>query len=272
MMKKKKFLKAVFIALFLQSAFINPSFGQSEPVPFSKLFYGFGSHFIGSFTYNYGLNHLAGIGLTYGMVKSGLDWDIHTFANKNTGVQYSGFPSVIIGGLVPLILPVSLYYYAGNRENYELQNTALALGQAAILSLTISSIYKAGTGRKPPADFGEEETRTNYSKDFRFGFFERGIFDGWPSGHATTAFAMATTLVELYPQNDTIRYSAYSYAAFIAAGIAVNIHWASDAIAGALMGYAIGKTVGRGFYSKTKKYTNLIITPTLSGISLIWRF
>lgn len=251
---------------------IRFSFAQTEPVPFSKLFHNFGEHFVGSFAYNYGMSHIAGIGLTYGMVESGMDWEIRKFTSRNNGVQYTGFPSVIIGGLVPLILPASLYYYAGSEKNYQLQNAALAMGQSAMLAWTISSLYKAGTGRKPPSDFQKEESKSDYSDDFQFGFYRRSIFDGWPSGHAMTAFAMATTLVELYPDNSTVKYSAFLYAAFIAVGISVNIHWASDAVAGALMGYAIGKTVGPGFSAKPNEKTALILTPSLSGITLSYIF
>lgn len=131
-------MKTALIIIVFQFILVNSSIAQSEPVPFSRLFHNFGDHFMSSFTYNYGMNHLAGIGLTYGMVESGMDWQIRKFSSKNRAVQYAGFPSVIIGGLVPLILPASLYYYAGNRQDYKLQNTALALGQAAILGWTIS--------------------------------------------------------------------------------------------------------------------------------------
>jgi len=75
----------------------------------------------------------------------------------------------------------------------------------------------------------------------------RGIFDGWPSGHTTNAFAMATTLIELYPHNTKLKWWARTYAVLIGWGVSTNIHWLSDAVAGALIGYAIGKTVGRSF-------------------------
>jgi hypothetical protein len=48
---------------------------ESGAIPFSNLFYQFGTNVLHSFTYNYGVNYLlAGLG-TYYMVHSGLDWE-----------------------------------------------------------------------------------------------------------------------------------------------------------------------------------------------------
>jgi membrane-associated phospholipid phosphatase len=256
-----------------QLGFFSVSFAHSNNhVPLSRVFHNINKNFVHSFTYNYGLNHLTSIGLTWGMVKGGVDWEIRKLSSRNLFIQYAGLPSVILGGLTPIILPISLYFYGRWERDSQIQNTALALGQAAILSLTISTIYKAVTGRKGPSAFESDGNLPNYSKDFNFGFFRRGVFDGWPSGHTTTAFAMATTLIELYPDEANLKYVAMAYATFIGVGVAVNIHWASDAVAGFLMGYAIGRTVGREFSGKTVDNNNLVIVPGLSGIRVSWTF
>ena len=75
----------------------------------------------------------------------------------------------------------------------------------------------------------------------------RGVFDGWPSSHTATAFAMASALAELYSDNNAVVIGAYAYATFIGLGMSVMAHWASDIVAGALIGIAIGKTVGKNF-------------------------
>jgi membrane-associated phospholipid phosphatase len=263
---------AIFITV-AQVGLFSVSLAQSNShVPLRRVFHHIDKHFIQSFTYNYGLNHIAGIGLTWGMVKGGVDWEIRKFSSRNIGIQYAGLPSVILGGLTPMILPIGLYLYGKSEQDSQIQNTALALGQAAILSFTISSFYKAVTGRKGPNAFESDDDIPNYSEDFHFGFFGRGVFDGWPSGHATSAFAMATTLIELYPDMPILKYAALGYATLIGVGVAVNIHWASDAVAGFLMGYAIGRTVGRGFSGKSVDNDNLVIVPSLSGIRVSWTF
>jgi membrane-associated phospholipid phosphatase len=142
--------------------------------------------------------------------------------------------------------------------------TSLALGQAVITSLLVTSTYKAITGRKPPED--KYGTKADYSKDFNFGFMRRGIFEGWPSGHTTNAFAMATVLWEMYPDNGYIKFYSGAYAFFIGLSISTNIHWFSDFVAGALIGYSIGKSIGQSFRNladgkKESSGTHLILTP-----------
>jgi membrane-associated phospholipid phosphatase len=168
-----------------------------------------------------------------------------------------------------------LYILGRSDRDRDLQITGLALGQAAMISWSISSFYKALAARKPPEHEGERTTNSDYSKDFRFGLFNRGVFNGWPSGHSMTAFAMAITLVELYPDHETLRYLSWTYAIVVAAGVSTNIHWLSDATSGALMGYSIGKTVGSSFkrlrgQHKSNDGFSLLVIP--DGLLLQYRF
>ena len=245
---------ALILLVLPTLTFSQNALTESGPVPFSTLFYNIDTHILGSFTHNYGMNHLLGAAGTYGIVRSGIDWKFYTYARDNRAIPYVGFSSVIIGGLVPLGVPLWLYLRGGSRSDPKLQITAMALGQAALLAFIVSSSYKAVTGRKPPEVFSRRDgfpedspTEPDYSHDFKFGFMNRGVFDGWPSGHTMSAFAMATTLIELYPENESLKLYAMLYASIIGLGVSTNIHWFSDAVAGALMGYSIGKSVGKGF-------------------------
>lgn len=247
---------------------------DSSSVPFTDLFYHIDRHLLGSFTQNYGINHLLAASITYGLVKSGTDWKWNNYANDK-GISNAGFVSVEVGGLAPIVAPLGLYLYGISAENGKLQITALALGQAAILGVTISSAYKALTGRRPPDDGNLGRGKNDYSGDFKFGFLNRGAYDGWPSSHTMTAFAMATTLIELYPENKTIEVVSLAYASLIGVGVSTNIHWLSDAAAGALIGYSIGKTVGDGFItldsnSGQKQGLNVSVTP--NGLRLLINF
>jgi membrane-associated phospholipid phosphatase len=267
-----------YILIFFQTAILS-NYSQVvsvnyEPLPITKVFYDMGENISGSFTYNYGLNHLVAIAGSYGIIKSGIDWKWHQIADENRFIPYSGMPAVIIGGLVPLGLPVGLYCYGRSNQNRDLQVTALALGQAALLSLAISSTYKAFTGRKPPGILNVKgKSDVDFSDDFHFGFLRRGAFNGWPSGHTMVAFAMATTLVELYPDNTALKIGSFAYASIIGIGVSTNIHWLSDAFAGALMGYAVGKSVGLSFKKLMKNSgeqdkLTLIALPMQVGFSL----
>jgi membrane-associated phospholipid phosphatase len=262
----------VCIVIFSVKLFSQDGIDKDTQVPFHKVFYKLDNNFLGSFTTNYGLNYaLAGL-CSYGLVKGGIDWKWYHFSNDHKWVSNAGFASVSAGGLVPLIVPLGLYFYGRSDNNPELQITGLALGQAAILGLAISSGIKVFTGRVPP-DFPERTK--DYSGNFRFGFLRGGAFEGWPSSHTTIAFAMATTMSELYPDNTTVKICSFAYASLVGLGVSTNIHWFSDAVAGAFIGYAIGKTVGASFRNlrdnngKSQAY-DLNITP--AGLRFTYNF
>jgi membrane-associated phospholipid phosphatase len=248
-----KYQKISFFLLFclIANFKITGQVGDDyKPIPVIKVFHNLGNNLGGSFTFNYGLNQVVSIAGSYGMVKSGIDWKWYKLSLNNEAIPKAGLPSVILGGTLPFIVPGVLYIHGRNRENRDLQIAGLALLQAELISVTITSAFKAITGRVPPEILGEKnKDKEDFSGKFRFGFNRGGIFHGWPSGHTMTAFAMATTLTTLYPDNTAIKIGAMSYAYFIGIGISTNIHWLSDAFAGALMGYAIGKTVGKSFRS-----------------------
>lgn len=260
------------IILFPISCNAQDSLNNSKLVPFTKVFYRLDKDFVGSFTINCGINYLLAGVSTYGIVKSGFDWKWYNISNDNKWIGNAGFVSVAAGGFVPLVVPLGLYLYGRSDKNNDLQITGLALGQAALLGLAISSGLKVFTGRVPPDNL---ENKRDYSGNFRFGFLRGGAYDGWPSSHTTLAFAMSTTLIELYPDNIAIKIGSLTYASLIGLGVSTNIHWFSDAVAGAFIGYAIGKTVGTTFRSlmnnpqKEQAY-NFYIVP--SGAVFTYRF
>jgi membrane-associated phospholipid phosphatase len=262
----------IFSFIFSRALFSEDTVKAYKPVPFVKAFYHLDKHIIGSFEYNYGLNYIVGSSGSYGIIKSGFDWKWERYSYNNNWVSNAGMPSVAIGGLLPLALPLGMYIYGRNCEDTKLQLTGLAIGQAAMLGLAISSSIKAFTGRRGPEILNNSNTVKDFSNDFKFGFLRRGAFQGWPSSHTTVAFAMATTLIELYPDNLSLRIISLSYASLIGLGVSTNIHWFSDAFAGAFIGYAIGKSVGRGFKNildknnKVSKFTFYVL-PTQIGIN-----
>jgi membrane-associated phospholipid phosphatase len=222
-------------------------------IPLSKLFYKMGGNALHSVTYNYGANYAVAALGTYGLVKSGIDWKWNRMAYNNEWLAWSGTPFGALGYVIPVAAPVGLYVYGRKHDDVKLQITGLALGQSAILALGISSTIKAFTGRREPGImehhiYPDRPGDVNdYSGDWAFGFMKRGIFSGWPSSHTIVAFALATTLAELYPDNTWLKVGAFAYAGCTGLGMSLFGHWVSESFAGALMGYAIGKSVGRSF-------------------------
>ena len=275
-MKRAKYilnlLPAILFLLLSLHTYPQDSITKVHHLPITKVFYKLDRHFIGSFTYHYGLNYALAGATTYGIVKSGIDWKWYNMSNDHKWISNAGFISVGAGGLVPLIVPLGLYLYGRSDNNSDLQITGLALGQSILLGLAISSGIKVFTGRVPP-DF--PENKSDYSGHFRFGFLKGGAYEGWPSTHTAIAFSMATTMIELYPDNTAVKVASLAYASLIGIGVSTNIHWFSDAVGGALIGFAIGKTVGAGFRelmtnSHKEQAYNFSITP--AGINFTYNF
>jgi len=194
--------------------------------------------------------HFLAAVLTYICVITGFDWYYNISAQKDS-IQIPLFPAVIIGGLLPILLPIILFSLGKAKNSLRTINTAFASAQAAFLGWLISSIYKAFTGRiEPPF---RTTSDIDISHGFQFGFLKHGIFWGWPSSHTTVAFAVALTLVALYPENKFIKYFSLIVALYIGIGISVNVHWFSDFVAGAIIGSVIGITVGKSFLNRISK-------------------
>jgi membrane-associated phospholipid phosphatase len=160
------------------------------------------------------------------------------------------FPAVIVGGILPILVPLVLIIAGWVKKSFQTLNTGYALAQAAMSGSLISSFYKAFTGRIHPPTSSAINQLTDTSHIFHFGFLREGIFWGWPSSHTTIAFAMAVTLCMLYPKNKVLRILAIAYAIYIGLGVSISIHWFSEAVAGAVIGSVIGNVVGGYYYQR----------------------
>ena len=189
--------------------------------------------------------HLLAITLTYILVTSGVDW-LYFTSFRSDLLRTLLFPAVRLGGCLPIIVPLTLYISGVVSRNVKAANTAYALGQSVLVGLLTASFYKAFTGRVHPPRSHTLAT-VDISREFRFGFLRGGVFWGWPSSHTTIAFAMAVSLLMMYPKNKIVRYLAVLYALYIGFGVSVTIHWFSDVVAGSIIGTVIGIVVGKSF-------------------------
>lgn len=196
--------------------------------------------------------HGAAIFLTFVIVETGLDWK-YFLATQTDALRIIFFPAVIIGGLLPMILPIIIFVWAKIKKSWKLEVTAYLLAQAAFLGWLVSSFYKFFTGRiPPPHSFGHvfissTQKLTDISHGFQFGLGRGGIFWGWPSSHTTVAFSIGLALWQFFPKNKIIRTFALLYSIYVALGVSMSIHWPSEAVAGAIIGSVIGTVVGKSF-------------------------
>jgi membrane-associated phospholipid phosphatase len=212
-----------------------------------------GWNLLGAVSYNYGINFIgAGLG-TWTFVETGVDWKWRNIAYDNTWLSdFVGRPALYVGFIVPGVTPIVTYTIGRFTNNEKLQIAGLALAQSLVLTLAIQTPLKMITGRTLPGIINDEfghHTRNQRTDDFsnEFNWFNKNFVDGWPSGHTANAFAAAATLSEIYKDNLWLKIGVYSYAALTGFGVATDVHWASEVLAGALIGYAVGKTVGKSF-------------------------
>jgi membrane-associated phospholipid phosphatase len=113
------------------------------------------------------------------------------------------------------------------------KNVAMdGLASSIIASGLITPVLKFVVGRERPY---------TTSATFKFKPFSGNY--SFPSGHATQAFAVATTIAEHYPVW-WVEGLAYGSAALIGyARIEQNAHFASDVVAGSLIGWSVARAV-----------------------------
>ncbi len=128
-------------------------------------------------------------------------------------------------------LPVLLgfYGYGAIADDYEAKTVALDGFSASVISALVTSAVKGVAGRARPNTGQGPHHFAPFGGDTSF-----------PSGHATGAFAFASVIAAHY-DNVWVDTTAYTIASLVgAARIQLNAHWASDVVAGGLIGGLIG--------------------------------
>jgi membrane-associated phospholipid phosphatase len=128
-----------------------------------------------------------------------------------------------------------------------------AVLQAGALTLGYVTLLKLFTGRPAPSEdyipsLAEDDAAL--SRTFRPGFYRGGLVSGWPSGHVAVTTAMLAALAFYYPESWLLKAALVVGSAGMMFGVTSfeksGMHWASDAVAGALMAFPIGMSTGRG--------------------------
>ncbi len=188
---------------------------------------------------------LAGV-TTYCLVVSGFDWQYRVMT-RGSIANSLGLAAGLIGFLVPVLLPLILFFYVKIKHQKNLQDTSIKILQVVIITVIIIASYKALTGRDHPGMqrnfFNTAIESIDNSHDFKFGFWRESIFYGWPSSHTGVAFASSIFLTLQFKNKKWIGVIACLYAVFIGIGASVSFHWFSDVTAGATIGSLVGFVV-----------------------------
>ncbi len=169
------------------------------------------------------------------------DEDIHDEAQRH---QDEPFESLADGfnlfghPVAGLALSGSLWGYGTWREDPQLAETGRLALQAVLLSQVSTAALKVGVGRLR----ADEDGGAWSFRPFSFDLDER---DSFPSAHTSNAFALAAVLSRR-SDHPYAPWLGYGFAGLVAAARVYDAeHWASDVIAGALIGELSGRLVLR---------------------------
>ena len=277
----KKLVLLVFLALFLFSFNLYGQTIETDIIPLypdsiKLVFHDLGWNLLHSFTYNYGTNSILSVAVTYAAIESGFDFYWRNLAYDNTFLEKVGIPAVYYGFVVPIVQPFAVYFTGYALKDRKLQVLGLALTQTLALTAPIQAGLKLLTGRAEPG-ISDVAWHTRGERDEdnsgSFKWLNTTFLMGWPSGHVAHAFSMAAIVNEIYKDNLWLKIGTYSYATLMGLFVSFNVHWVSESIAGALLGYAMGKTIGRSFSkllgdNKTEDNFSLVVIPNKTGFAV----
>lgn len=167
----------------------------------------------------------------------------------------------LVGGNFERYLIGGLGIYGIVFKDQRLKRAALLASQSYMISGAIEGALKYLTGRERPV-FHDPMNETGPS--FHGPFYKeptssvvQGTNHSFPSGHTTVAFAAATVFAMEYRHRPAIPIIVYTAASLVGISrITENKHWATDVLAGAALGYLIGRLTVNNFYGYPNAQTS----------------
>lgn len=125
------------------------------------------------------------------------------------------------------------------------RDTGYLAASALIHSFFVSHIAKGFSGRRRPfAGDGDDRWAGPGAFFKRYDRENKGLYDSFPSGHASAAFSLATVVALQYRHRTWVPVLAYSLAALASVSrVTEDRHWISDAFVGALLGHLVARLV-----------------------------
>jgi membrane-associated phospholipid phosphatase len=168
--------------------------------------------------------------------------DAHDAPYFRQTTSFSGFNRVFAGSITNseiLIAPASFYLVGLFDKDAYARKTGLLAGEALADVTVLSLVMKGVTQRLRPSDIPP------YG-DFSDTFFKKNKspFSGsFPSGHAISAFAVATIIASRYGKRHRwVPFAAYGAAAVIGfSRVTTQAHFPSDVFLGAALGFAVAQ-------------------------------
>jgi membrane-associated phospholipid phosphatase len=149
-------------------------------------------------------------------------------------------------------------WFRKHKTGDKLLRAALVSTEAQLFAEGISALAKFAIGRNRPNE-GQGKGSFNLFHDFDRSF---------PSSHAARSFAVAAVFADRYEQ--PIPFMAYTAATLVSlSGVYLDEHFASDVLAGAILGFALGKVLSRRHREPDSGWSLLpLVTDDRGGVGL----
>ncbi len=137
-------------------------------------------------------------------------------------------------GAITIPVLAGLYLYGRFGENDKIERTALLATESFLITGLFATVLEVSMGRHQPSKGNSADTFDGPSTSNK----------SFPSGHSSTAFAIATVVASEYEHIPFIAPISYGIAAMTGfSRMNDNKHWASDVVFGAALGYFTSKTI-----------------------------
>ena len=166
------------------------------------------------------------------------DRPLREFIVEHQDKNLQSFSKVMypFGNRLPPVLLAGLYATSLVTKNRRLEHTTLAATKSLAISTIVYTSSKALIRRQRP-------TRTDDPLNFVAPFTKKG-FTSFPSGHANTAFSVATAFALHYKDVKWVPWVAYTLASLTSLSrLYDDRHWASDVLLGASLGHFITRAI-----------------------------
>jgi membrane-associated phospholipid phosphatase len=191
------------------------------------------------------------------MANGGIDQAVRLGVQEHLVYPAWGGASFYAGYIVPAAVAPSLYFVGLVFKERVLTGAGSASLQSLGVALVAMSFLKVAVGRVYPLDGGDPNApdrldHPSYAHTFH-PFQSLWPLPAWPSGHTLGIISVTASLTAYYPDQPWIPAIGYPLGIAIGCGMVDgDRHWASDVIAGALIGHAIGYSIGKDFRRRVR--------------------
>ncbi|MBS2018309.1 MAG: phosphatase PAP2 family protein [Deltaproteobacteria bacterium] len=248
---------------------LAPLPGHGTPTPFDRI----GCNVVDAFTGENLLFYTAAILTTMELSASGADHDIRVAFEEHLQSRPFGDAMVALGYVGPPAFAALLYGTGLVTRRSALAGAGAASLQAMTVTFATVVLAKGLTGRPFPNHGGDptSPSRLEHPEWAREWNGPRLEFTAFPSGHAAVATALASSLTAYAVDAPWVGFATYPVAAAISFGLLSGAHhWASDVVAGALLGQAVGWSIGTDFrrMQDARTTARLRVVPFGAGVAL----